>query len=227
MRYSLRWREFNALVSELDIGFVTRITNNEIMSYGIALVYEGKVLMLQRKCSYALSSVLCGRYNNVSLFHYLHEMSADEVAQLETIISDVLPSLSRSQKDRLNVLKSHITTIKSIISDAVHDTYEELVIPSGAMLPGESMMDTALRELREETGIIPDGEHVGTHNVVTIAPHGDVYSNVIFVIKQSEKIDRIKLSNEFTSYRWIGRDDLHLIHSEPLRDIIKMIIATL
>lgn len=225
MRYSLRWREFNSLVAELDIGFVTRITNREIMSYGIALVYEGKVLMLQRKCSYALSSILCGRYNNTSLFQYLHEMSADEFENLETTIADSMPILLKSQRDRLNVLRAHITSIKSSISDAVHDTYDELVIPSGGMIHGESMMETALRELCEETGITPDGDHVGTRNVVTIAPHGDIYSNVIFIIKQSEKIDRIKLSNEFTSYRWVGSDDLHLIHSEPLRDIIKTIVS--
>lgn len=223
MRYSNNWHSFNRLVKTIDVGYVTRTNNLYKKSYGVVVRCNGKILMLEKTWSYAYNSVISGDYNNVSLFQFLHEMKKSEINHL--LSSDfVLPNARPAQKDRFINLKSIISELCTIISDGEHDEYHELVFPSGEQHQNESPEQTALRELKEETGLKLNADMLHPEVITTISSNGDVYQTIVYVVDIDEIPDRIILSTEFITYHWIDRDNTHLIRSPQIRSLVERLI---
>lgn len=79
-----------------------------------------------------------------------------------------------------------------------------LTIPKGRQHDGESSVDAALRELREETGIVLNPSHLTIPYVDRyIGTDGNTYTTYIYGAFLKER-PTINLSSEFSSYTWIS-----------------------
>ncbi len=83
----------------------------------------------------------------------------------------------------------------------------------GSALQGESAYDCALRELREETGIVAEGlQEVGR---ILHQPHHTLYVEFLCVTSQ-EKTSVVLQEGETQDYRWVDRDTLRSMKKEEL-----------
>ncbi|NOZ03118.1 MAG: NUDIX domain-containing protein [FCB group bacterium] len=73
---------------------------------------------------------------------------------------------------------------------------------AGKIQPGESAWQAAVRELKEETGLVPAGIFTADHVSMFYEAHNDQVNLVpVFGIEVERK--QVMLSNEHSRYRWV------------------------
>ncbi|MDG6985409.1 MAG: NUDIX domain-containing protein [Nitrososphaerota archaeon] len=93
--------------------------------------------------------------------------------------------------------------------------------PGGRVEVGESPMDAALRETREEVGLVVESE--GLFDVVTYfgrgrkklpgLPHGSQVVVVDYLAKPTR--GRVVLNEESSDYRWVTPSELETLYTTP------------
>ena len=85
--------------------------------------------------------------------------------------------------------------------------------PGGALHAGESVERGALREVREELGILPDDLALGAHSV---DDHGGwAYTTVLARPLRSLEPGDLRLDGESDGVAWVGLDDLASVPLHP------------
>ena len=137
--------------------------NNKMLSYGILLysVNTDKFLMYQRRDSYVYTDILNGRDLSYLNNNKTHIITDDEVYKLLTNSFDQLwddlwvNHNARTYKYGREKARRGFNSFNLdwVISKLTVDTnpYE---IPKGRKKSGESSIDCAMREFREETGVV-------------------------------------------------------------------------
>jgi 8-oxo-dGTP pyrophosphatase MutT (NUDIX family) len=94
--------------------------------------------------------------------------------------------------------------------------------PKGVIEPGESEKDAAIRELREETGIIINSEDLGAPLYTSVG----VY--FIYVIKKRDLCIPTNISNEITGIGWVSFNCLlkyYITFSEIINSPAKKLLS--
>lgn len=119
--------------------------------------------------------------------------------------------------------EGHILLVKQY-RVSLDETLWEL--PRGMAEPGESILDTARRELAEETGY---HVHGGTHLGETYPDSGILSSKVGIVVFTSDDIDQVgDTDGEVDDRAWFSPHDLHeLITAGHLRDSMSLAALTI
>lgn len=97
------------------------------------------------------------------------------------------------------------------------DEKETWCIPGGRADDGETPMDCAMRETKEEIGKLPDSKQFGHFDMKDKAYHFHVY---LMAVKKEFKV---KLSDEHSDYEWIKLDKLDDYRLHPK---LKVSLAT-
>ena len=99
-------------------------------------------------------------------------------------------------------------------------------LPKGHIEEGESVKETAIRELLEETGI--EEEEIETHpgfrevNKYHFKHEGEtIFKIVIYFLAQTKK-ETVKVSHEHTDFKWVDFDQaMELMPYKNTRKIVK------
>jgi len=96
-------------------------------------------------------------------------------------------------------------------------------IVTGKMEIGEEAYNSALREVKEETGLKPVKFYVAPKNNQFYTPHNDkIYLIPVFVIKVKE--EKVVLSEEHTKYKWLDYNEAYnKIHWYSQKENLKII----
>jgi putative nucleotidyltransferase with HDIG domain len=94
--------------------------------------------------------------------------------------------------------------------------------PKGKADGDEPVLDTALRETREETGLDPATLEVNTHFERTVSYEvSKGRKQVVYFLASTHQAD-VRLSREHRSCTWVGLDDaLGILRHENLRDVYR------
>lgn len=204
--------------------------SNTVMSFGIIVFYEGikgkEYLIYKRRDSIYYSNILRGMYTNFNLeFMASHltnsekkrvmECSFDELWEDLWLKDFILKKTKEKCKDTFN---KNIDRIRNVISSSIVNIDSYWGFPKGKRKPYETEEYCALREFKEEVNI-------DLHNKLTTdtiiesyeGSDGRIYSTKYFIYTVPKKIyppkfdskkklrkeDRLIISNEVTSVRWI------------------------
>jgi 8-oxo-dGTP diphosphatase len=118
----------------------------------------------------------------------------------------------------------HLVSYFAVVSDdhvlLVDHRLAQLWLPTGGHVePGEHPRETVLRELREELGIVPEGE-IGEPLMITCtttvgqtAGHTDV--SLWYVVRLAMKQPLQYDEEEFAAVRWFHQDAIPLTRTDP------------
>jgi 8-oxo-dGTP diphosphatase len=84
-------------------------------------------------------------------------------------------------------------------------------IPAGHVEPGERILETAVRELREETGITVTESDLVLHHVNQFYANGFSYDNFFFVAKAWSGVPTVIEPNKCDDVQFFALDDLPLM----------------
>jgi 8-oxo-dGTP diphosphatase len=118
----------------------------------------------------------------------------------------------------------HLVSYFAVVADdqilLVDHRAAQLWLPTGGHVePGEHPRQTVLRELREELGVVPQGE-IGEPLMITCtttvgltAGHTDV--SLWYVVKCSTEQQLHYDAGEFAAVKWFHRDDIPYARTDP------------
>ena len=109
-----------------------------------------------------------------------------------------------------------------LLERADHPGYWQSV--TGSRDGEETLVETATREVREETGLeLDDLSLFGVYSgpeLFYVYPNGDQIYNVIIVYLARQTRGEIRLNDEHTEWRWFAAPDIPADLSPPIRPII-------
>jgi 8-oxo-dGTP pyrophosphatase MutT (NUDIX family) len=93
-------------------------------------------------------------------------------------------------------------------------------LPGGALDPGESMTDAAVREVEEETGILCEvtgivGVYTDPHHVILYTSNNEVRQECSLVYTGRPVGGAVRTSDESTEVRWVQPDELASYRMHP------------
>ena len=88
-------------------------------------------------------------------------------------------------------------------------------VVSGRKVATERATETALREVREETGVDPDGAWLLPFVNTFYSPDGDVVHSVPAFAAEVPESAEIVLSGEHSEYRWVSRAEAEVLVQWP------------
>ena len=99
--------------------------------------------------------------------------------------------------------------------------YDDWSLPKGKREPGERWEETALREVKEETGCKPTlGEFIGSTSYVI--NHHTTPKVVLFWHMHTKNINRFQPNDEVDRIKWVSpKKALKILSYQDERDIIK------
>lgn len=101
------------------------------------------------------------------------------------------------------------------------------VFPKGGQLDGESLIDTAKREIYEETGIIGLEKHQSYFEVINFIDSQGKSKKVYHYLFKSNTPD-VSLSKEHLEYKWLPFDEAYnQINFENQKRLLAIAIRTL
>lgn len=101
-------------------------------------------------------------------------------------------------------------------------TGENWVLPKGHIIPGESSEQTALRELKEETGVV--GEIVSKLSLQRFDKNDETAFVQYFLVRAKERLE----IHEKRSVRWEGeKEALRLLTFDDSRKVLKQAAKSL
>ena len=186
----------------------------EHISHGVMVIHNTECLFLEMDHTYEYKSIVSGVDSGAKLYHYLSLITQkernllleDPLAQWSMMFGMYpMPELSRK---KLEILQEYLPQLYKLIPMNRSSESHLLTIPKGRSNKDESSIDTAVRELHEETGILVtkdqlfpivlDDKATGTD--------GHKYITHTYALFLDHKPD-IKISNEFDGFRWIDMND--------------------
>lgn len=228
-------------------------TSSSIKSYGlIVFVREPTIrfLLIQKRETYEYMTFMKGIWRTQSDLNYLFsKMTKDERCRLRDYTFDELwddlfisktysyytTGFSRSNARFRSIRHSIPKILDAIPTDATHLPWE---FPKGKKCIGESYVDCALREFREETGLLTDFLKVN----VDVVPIGEMfvggdnkmYGTIYHIAEASSALQpqvfdtpnairKTTVSSEAIDVRWMTIDELTPLISRSRRVIIKKV----
>lgn len=183
-------------------------THKEVISHGVLVVHNGRALLLKDRHSYEYIHVIKGKYDMVTLYRCLSIMSYDERDMLlhkdpEEQWASIFPwrRMPKHTKDRLLRLQMFLPELYELIPSQYNGP--SLYIPKGRLSAGESSKDAAIRELREETGIIVHVDDLSGPTIDQyIGTDDNTYTTIVYRCDLPYE-PNVTLSPEFEYYRWL------------------------
>lgn len=131
--------------------------------------------------------------------------SENETICLQSLLASLEPS-SKKQK-RCGVIYMHIDNLDCVWFLLVRGKrMGHLSFPKGSKNKSENDKDCALRELREETGIVEDPELLSQY----VNINGNTYFTLISKVKFYLDQTKIEDKNEVASVEWMSIQNIHL-----------------
>lgn len=94
--------------------------------------------------------------------------------------------------------------------------------PGGGVDWGEDPRDAAIRETKEETGLIAENTEFLTVTSATYKKNDDDKHSIYLVYKGEARTDRVVLSGEHLEYRWVNPEEAKFmriaLNAEPVLD---------
>lgn len=213
------WRQLRQLFHKMDIPISNKSEPIEHVSHGILVMNNNRGLFLQMRHTYEYKCILRGIYNGVKLYHYLSLITIDErrlllehpFIQWNTVYPDT--KMPGDMYRKMVALQKHIEDILDYVSpvDNTNDEAYLLNIPKGRAEEGESSIEAAIRELREETGIdINPSDIKYTLKDRYIGTDGNIYTTYLYSVEM-EELPIISLGREFKGYVWLSATDTLLM----------------
>ncbi len=147
-----------------------------LTSYGIILLDNtGRVLMARRRNSFALTDLITGPYPSHDRLVYLmkHMTRREQRMLAECPKFDTLWTQMRCRSNRLDYNRRKLVydTLAPVLPKYISDYPSQYCsgewgFPKGRPMRSEIPVDTAIREMKEETGIGPE-----SYNIQASGPH--------------------------------------------------------
>lgn len=212
---SPHWEEIKNIFHSMKMPISHSGTPERHESHGILIIANKEGLFLQMTHTYEYVCILHGYYSGVKLYHYLSLLTdmerdillnKDPLEQWVNVHTYIKMPYKVYQK--LKILQRYLPTLYDLIP-IVKSSYL-LTIPKGRASIGESSIDAAIREMKEETGIEISSDQLGKPYIDrTIGTDGHAYITYIYPCFVDER-PQVTLGKGFKGYMWIG-DDGHLV----------------
>lgn len=205
---SPHWDKIKDIFRSLYIPVSKSSVVEEHESHGILVIVGNEGLFLQMSHTYEYSCILHGNYSGVKLYHYLSLLTE---AERKTLLEDdpldqwskvhTFIRMPYKAYRRIKMLQLRLPELYALIPCARPP--QLLTIPKGRSLAFESSVDTALRELREETGIILQHDQLQEPYIDrSVGTDGHIYITYIYPCFL-DKYPQVILGKGFKGYLWL------------------------
>jgi hypothetical protein len=184
----------------------------------VLVIHENKGLFLKMDTTYEYRSIVQGSYTGAKLYHYLSLITPIERIYLKehpfVQWKRIFPNrkMPGNLYHKLKGLQVHLDRLFELIPCTPESMGNHLLtIPKGRQYGDETSTDTALRELREETGIeLTSDRLTGPYLDKYVGTDGNTYTTYTYGAFLMEK-PTIILSGEFSSFMWVSLTEHELL----------------